>query len=347
MNDPERRPSERLLELLNGYRVSQAIHVAATLGLAELLGTGPQTAAELAGQTGTHPGSLARLLRALAAAGVLEAQAGGRYALTPVGEVLRPDAPESLEGMAAYIGRPYVWQAWVGLLHSVQTGENAFAHLHGQDLWAYRASHPEEHEIFDRAMTGNTRRVQAALLEATDFGRYETVVDVGGGLGTLLAALLEAHPGLKAVLFDQPQVVAQAAPLLAAAGLTERCRVVGGDFFEGVPGGGDAYLLKFVLHDWEDPEAVQLLRRCREAAAPGATLLVIERLMGEGTVRLTDALSDLNMLVGPGGRERTLEDYRALFAEGGFTLLEARPSRSGLTVIEGTADLALGERRDL
>ncbi len=187
-------------------------------------------------------------------------------------------------------------------------------------------------------MTGDTRRVQAALLETADFGRYGTVVDVGGGLGPLLTALLEAHPALRAVLFDQPQVVAQAGPLLAAAGLTERCRLVGGSFFESAPAGGDAYLLKFVLHDWEDPEAVQILRRCREAAAPGASVLVIERLIDERALPLSAVPSDLNMLVGPGGRERTLEESRALLAEGGFTLLKARPSRLGPTVIEGIAD---------
>ncbi|MFC4453035.1 methyltransferase [Deinococcus sonorensis] len=337
MNEPEAsaRPSDHLLTLLNGYRVSQALHVAATLGIADLLAGGPLASAELAERTGSHPGSLYRLLRALADAGVLAEHLGQRFGLTATGEALRSDAPDSLAGMARFIGRPYIWQAWSGLLHSVQTGENAFAHLNGESLWAYWAQRPEENRIFDAAMTGNTRRAQHALLERTDFGRYGTVIDVGGGRGTLLIALLQKFPDLKGVLFDQPQVVAHAGPLLTEAGLAERCRVVSGSFFEGVPPGGGAYLLKAVLHDWDDEQAIQILQRCHEAMAPGASLLVIERRMDQGVRDRHASLSDLNMLVGPGGRERTTAEFRTLFEHAGFTLTDIRDAGYGFSIIEG------------
>ena len=227
-----------------------------------------------------------------------------------------------------FVGRPYHWQAWGALLHGVRTGENAFRSVHGTDVWDYRAAHPEEGAIFDGAMTAIMLRANRHVLAAYDFGRFATVVDVGGGRGAFLNAILAAHPGLRGVLFDQPQVVAARSSAIAA-------RSSPGSFFDAVPEGADAYVLKAVLHDWEDEDAVRILRRCRAAIAPGGALLVVERDLGGPNENADAKLSDLNMMVGPGGRERTRREFAALFAAGGFALESTTPSAIGLSVFEG------------
>jgi hypothetical protein len=320
------RPGERekvgamddLLRLINGYQVSQAIHVAATLGIADQLAEGARSAGQLAAATNTHEPSLYRLLRALAAVGVLREDPDRRFTLTPLGEGLRHDAADSPAAWAAFVGRPYHWSAWSHLLHSVRTGENAFTALHGADVWAYRAEHPEESDVFDAAMTALSRRLAAAVLDAYDFGAYEVVADIGGGRGALLSAILARHPHARGVLFDQPAVVAGVA--------LERCRTVGGNFFEDVPGGASAYILKAVLHDWEDKPAVAILRTIRRAAPEGSALLIIERRLGPPNAEPAAKLSDLNMLVGPGGRERTRDEYAALLETAGYALVDETPA---------------------
>jgi O-methyltransferase domain/Dimerisation domain len=244
--------------MINGYRVSQAIYVAATLGIADLLKDGPRTSDELAAKTGTDLPALYRLLRALAAVGVLHEDDGRRFDLTPLGDQLRSDHPESLGGWAAYIGRSYYWDAWGHLLESVRTGENAFRLLTGSDVWSYRAEHPEESAIFDRAMVAQTGASNRSVIDAYDFGRFKTVCDVGGGYGSLLASLLERYPTMQGILFDQRHVVTNADDVLR--GVADRCRVVAGSFFESVPQGGDAYLLRAIIHDWEDEQATEILR---------------------------------------------------------------------------------------
>jgi len=330
-------PTVALRRLVNGYQVTQAIHVAATLGIADLLRDGPRTSAELAAQTETHAPSLHRVLRALAALGVLREEDDGRFALTEVGDCLRSDAAEPVGGWAAFVGRPYHFQGWAGLLNAVRTGDNAFQSVHGTDAWTYRARHPEDGAIFDRAMTDMTQRANRHLLEAYDFGRFGRVVDVGGGHGALLAALLAAYPQMRGVVCDQPHVVAGAPAVLEAAGLADRCEVVGGSFFDAVPAGADAYVLKAILHDWEDEDAVRILRSCRDAIAADGALLVVERELGAPNENPDAKLSDLNMMVGPGGRERTREEFAALFAETGFELQRVVPTAIGLTVFEAHA----------
>jgi len=330
-------PSAALRRLVTGYQVTQAIHVAAKLGIADLLADGPRGSDNLAAATGAHPGALYRLLRALASVGVFREEEGGRFALTDLAAGLRSDVPASLAGWAAFVGEPYQWQAWAALEHSVRTGENAFRHVHGTDSWTFRARHPELSAGFDRAMTSLSRQVTAAVLAAYDFGRFGTVVDVGGGNGALLAAILAEHPALRGVLFDQPHVVAGAGPLLAAAGVDDRAAVVGGSFFDAVPEGGDAYVLKAILHDWEDEDCLRILRTCRRAMADGAALLVVERELGPPNKTPDGKFSDLNMLVGPGGRERAPEEYAALFAAAGFRFVGGAPSDVGTGVFEGTA----------
>lgn len=326
--------AETLGRLITGAQVSQAIHVAATLGVADLLAAGPRGSEELAAETGAHAASLYRLLRALAAVGVFREDEEKRFALTPLGELLRRDVPGSLHGWAAFVGRPYFRAAWSELEHSIRTGESAFRHVHGTDVWSYRAEVPEESEIFERAMESLTASSNSALLDAFDFGRFATVVDVGGGNGALLSALLVAYPAMRGIVFDQPHVVANARSTLEAAGIADRCAVVGGSFFEKVPTGGDAYAMKSILHDWEDGEAAAILRVCRSAMTPEARLLLIERIVGAPNEDPRTKFSDLNMLVAPGGRERTIEEWGALLASAGFRLGDATPTAAGFFVIE-------------
>ena len=327
-------PGATLGRLIVGFQVSQAIHVAAALGVADLLADGPRTSDELAAATNAHSGSLYRLLRALASVGVFHEDEGRLFSLTPMGALLRSDVPGSLRGWAMHVGRPYFQAAWSHLEHSIRTGDNAFQHVHGTDVWAFRAEHPDESAIFDLAMESLTGAANQALLDAYDFGRFETVIDVGGGNGALLAALLGEFPAMRGVLLDQPHVVANAAAVLERAGVADRCEIVGGSFFDEVPTGGDAYTLKSIIHDHEDERAVAILRICRRAMAADATLLLIERIVGPPNEDPRTKFSDLNMLVAPAGRERTLQEWDALVTRAGFRLTTATPSTSGLAVIE-------------
>jgi hypothetical protein len=314
-----------LLRLVNGDRLARSIQVAAVLGLADLLEDGPRTSDDLAAATGTDPDTLYRLLRALASAGVFHEGDGQSFALTDFGDPLRTGAPDSIADWTVFVGETSHREAWGALIDSVRTGENAFRLVHGVDVWEYRAQHPDESALFDRAMAGNSRLIIGSVLAAYDFGRFGTIVDVGGGNGALLLALLDAYPALRGVLFDQPHVA-------AGVELGERGEVVTGSFFESVPDGGDAYLLKWIIHDWEDAEATAILRTIRQR---NSTVLVIERLVGPPNENAEAAFSDLNMLVGPGGRERTLDEFAALFDAAGYRLAGATPTDGPLTVIEG------------
>ncbi len=321
-------PTEALKELVDGYKLSQAIYVAAELGIADLL---PRSCEELAEETGADPATLYRLLRALAAAGVFHEEDGRRFSSTPVGECLRSDAERSLRDWILFTARPLYWNTWTGLLDSVRTGRNAFAAVNGEGMWAYRAVRPEEQAVFDRAMASLSRRLNEEILEAFDFGRFGTVVDVGGGNGAFLTALLGAHPRMRGVLFDQPHVA-------RAARLGERCEAVGGDFFDAVPAEGDAYVLKSITHDWSDEDVGRILGSIRRAASAGASVLIVERELGGPNRELEAKLSDLNMLVLPGGRERAEAEFASLLASAGFRYAGATPVMSGVHVFEGVAE---------
>ena len=331
----EQNPHAELMRLVNGYQVSQAIHVAATLGIADFLGDGPRTSDDLAAAAGVHAPSLHRVLRALAAVGVVREEADRRFSLTPMGQCLRSNADRPVGPWAEYVGRPYHWLSWGDLLHAVRTGESAFRRLHGADLWEWRERRPEEGAVFDRAMTALSLRVAEAAVAAYDFSRFRRVVDVGGGHGAILAAVLAAHPAARGVLFDQPGVVAGAEAVLRGAGVADRCEVVGGSFFEAVPGGGDAYLLKAILHDWDDAEAEAILRNCRRAVARGGALLVLERVVAPPNVDPVTKFSDLNMMVMTGGRERAEAEFATLLAAAGFRMAAVVRTETPFSVIEG------------
>lgn len=276
--DPQQAASA-LMSLINGYQISQVIHVAAMLGIADLLKDGPRASAEIANATGTHLPSMYRLLHALASAGVLEEKADAHFSLTNIGECLASDSSQARAAWARYAGRPYVWQSWGDLLHSVTTGEDAFRHLHGGGVWDWRAQRPDESRNFDAAMTELSRGFVEAIAAVLDFSRWDCIVDVGGGQGAFLAGILALHPTAKGILFDLPHVVAGAPAVLQAPGVADRCQTVSGDMFHAVPPGGDAYIVKNVLMDEDDAEVCAILRACRSGIKPSGRLIVIERLL--------------------------------------------------------------------
>jgi predicted O-methyltransferase YrrM len=323
------------MRLISAFRISQCVRVTAELQLPELLAGGPRSAADLAAKTGCHPPSLRRLLRALVALEVLREEAGG-YALTPLGEELGGDRAGPA---ATFFPAEVHWTAWLRLDHSIRTSERAFDFVHGMRDWDFYASRPEWGARFDGAMRASAAPVASALARAVDFSRYRTVVDVGGGVGTVLIAIAGAYPGVRGVLFDRPDVVERAAARLREAGLADRIEAVGGSFLERVPEGGDAYLLKSILHDWEDQSSRAILGRIREAAAAGADLLVVERVLPEhpGPEDLDSLLGDLNMLVNNGGQERTVEEFRALMEATGFRLEDVVETGTAWSVLRGVA----------
>jgi O-methyltransferase domain/Dimerisation domain len=326
--------SSELVRLLDGFRVTQAIHAAVDLGIPDLLAGGERTADDLAEASGADPSALYRLLRALASLGVLHEAEGRRFSLTALGEPLRGDVPGSLRGWVRLTGRDHVWRSWGNLANALRSGENSFRQLHGAGVFEWRADHPEESAIFDAAMMSLTSAANAAILAAYDFGRFGTIVDIGGGNGTLLASILDAHPSARGILFDQAHVVSGAEPILRAAGVIDRCDVVAGTFFEAVPEGGDAYVLKSIIHDWEDEESVEILSACREAMAARSVVLLVERDLGAPNENPAAKLSDLNMFVMPGGRERSDDEYAALFAQAGLRHSSTTPAANGYAVIE-------------
>ena len=328
------QPRVALQQLVQGYRVTQMLSVVAKLGIADLLEDGPRTADELAAVSGAHPDALYRVLRALASLGVFEEVEPRRFALTPLAEPLRASHPDSMRSMALYQGDD-VYRAWGDLLYSVMTGAPAFDHVFGASHFEYMAQHPEISEPFDRAMSEGSRRVAASVVAAYDFDHMATVMDVGGGHGVLLAAILRAHQSLRGMLFDQPHVVAGAQLVLDAAGVADRCETVSGDFFAAVPPGSDYYILRHILHDWDDERGVAILRTCAQALVPSGKVLVIEAIVASGNEGPQTKFLDLQMLVMNGGRERTAAEYERLFAAAGLRLTRIIPTTSDANIIEG------------
>lgn len=336
MADDVRANRERLLGMVNGFMLSQALHAFTVLGLADEIGAGRRTAADLGARVQADPIAVNRLLRALSAAGVLDEDEEGGFGLTPLGEGLRQDASASLAGWTALVGSTNFWTNWGGLVESIRTGKTGWRLRLDVDAWDYRAQHPEENQRFDRAMVSITSVYADTVAEDYDFPRFATIVDIGGGRGTLIAEILRRNPAARGVVFDQPHVVEGARPLLQANGLLERCQVVAGSFFESVPEGGDAYILKSVLHDWYDPEAMRILKTVRAAMRPDSVLLVVERILDPPNQGLSGKLTDLNMLVNPGGTERTRSEWDRLFTAGGFRLRDLHPTHGIFTVLEST-----------
>jgi hypothetical protein len=328
---------DRLIDLVTNAAISQAVAVAVELGIADALGDDWKSVDELAGLTHCHPPSLLRLMCALAAFGLVNEGADGKFSLTPLGRLIRSDASHGFRANLLWWGK-YRWRVWANLLHSVRTGDSARRHVFGSDGFAQFNDDPEAASIFNSAMTEVSGMIADSVARSCDFDTMRTMVDVGGGQGTLLSGILTAHRGARGILFDLPHVVDGARRELMRADVLDRCEIVTGDFFDSVPAGGDAYLLKAVLHDWNDEKSIAILRNCHAAATKGAKVLVIEQIMPERIVaseyhqRVT--VRDLNMLVMLHGRERTLRDFRGLFEAAGLDFVSTTRVALGFSVIE-------------
>lgn len=334
MRTNETTPATTLLHMVTGHWVTQAIYVAAKLGIADLLKGGPRTSEELAMSTGTHAPSLYRLLRALANIGVFEEDETGCFGLTSIGQCLASNAPDSMRARAMVSGEEW-YHVWGDLLYSVQTGQTAFDHVLGVPFFQYLAHNDATAAIFNKTMTASSAQVAAAVVAAYDFSWAKTIVDVGGGHGSLIASILNANPQARGILFETPEVTDGATTHLVAAGLAERCDVVAGDFFEAVPSGGDVYLLSFILHDWDDERSIAILKNCQRAMAPDGRLLLIEQVIPHANEPSFSKMYDLHMLVLMGGRERTEAEYRMLLHAAGFRLTTIIPTQSPRSIIEG------------
>ena len=338
MAPQELPPPLALLRMATGYYVSCAIHVAAKLGIADLMSEGPRHYRELAAATGTHAPSLHRVLRLLASVGVLAEEATGSFALTPIGACLRSEGPGSMRAAALLFGG-VTQQAWGDLLHSVTTGEPAFRRRFGMDSFSYMAQHPEEAANFDKAMADFTGQIANAVAASYDFSGFALAIDVGGGNGALLAGILEAYPNLRGLVFEQSHVAERAGQWIETTGIADRCEAVGGDFFAQVPGGGDVYILKHVIHDWDDDRGIAILRNCRRAMGGRAKLLVIEGIypprIDQSDASRGAASNDVNMLVCTGGRQRSEEEFRSLYRAAGFRLTRIIPTPARVSLVEG------------
>ena len=332
-NAPEKSPGQIMTQLLLGNRVQQAIYVAAKLGIADLLLDGPKSSEELAQDTGAHPGALHRLLHALTGYGIFASDGQHRFGLTPLASLLRDGTRNSKRAFALWSGG-LSYELFGALEYSVMTGQPAINHIHGMDFLDYLAQNPDVGDLFDAFMSRQTAPL-GPVLAAYDFTGINTIVDVGGGRGELLAAVLSAHPTMRGILIDTPRVIEGTKYFLEAAGIADRCTLLGGDIFESMPGGGDAYILKSVVHGVDDNLAAQLLTSCRQAMNHDGKLLLFEIVMPPGNEPSPGKLMDLLMLVGSYGRERTEEEFRSLFTVAGFRMANIMTTKYGYSLIEG------------
>lgn len=331
----QQQPETSLLGLVTGCWVSQAIYVAAKLGIADLIGAGPKSCQQLAAATQTDPGALFRILRALASVGIFAEDAAGEFRLTPLAAQLQSGSPGSLRALAILMGETEHWRTWEAVMHSVRTGQSAFTQMFGVPLFQYFSTHPEAARIFDEAMTSRSGAENSAILGGYDFSAARVVIDIGGGQGSLLVSILRTEPGARGILLDLPHVRDQCRARLADAGQDHRCEFKAGDFFAGVPEGGDVYMLKRIIHDWDDRRSALILENCRKAMRPGSHLLVVEPIVPPGNAPSFSKLLDLLMLVWQeGGRERTESEHRALLAAAGFTVNRIIPTIAGVSIIE-------------
>ncbi|MBC7809930.1 MAG: methyltransferase [Burkholderiales bacterium] len=318
----------------NAYWISRIVYAAAKLGLADLLADGPKNAAELCGPTHTHAPTLHRLMRTLASLGILTEQDAQRFALTPLGEALKTNAPGSARATLLSFGSEWINAAWDEIMYSLETGQTGMQKAWNMPFFEYLAQHPDMASLFSETMVGFHGAEPPAIAAAYDFSPFETIVDVGGATGNLLAAILAQHAGPRGILFDMPHVVSEAPALLKAHGVAERVSIESGSFFEAVPAGGDAYLLSHIIHDWNEDQCLTILSNCRKAMKPGGRLLIIEMVLPAGDTPHPGKVLDMVMLVIPGGQERIESEYAALLEKAGFRLTSVIPTDSAVSLVE-------------
>jgi SAM-dependent methyltransferase len=322
------------MQMVFGKFTTQALSVVARFRIADHLATGPKTASELAAAIGLNSGHLYRLMRALTGLRLFEADESGRFSLTPMGNMLRSDVSGSVRAIATYVADPWSWKPWGELAECIKSGQPVFNRMFGEGAFDYLGKHPDEARTFNEGMTGFSQQAAAAVMKVYDFSKFGTIVDVGGGYGTLLIAILNETQSARGIVFDAPSVAAEAAKAISAAGLSERCRAEGGDFFEAVPAHGDLYLLKHVIHDWNDASATRILRTCRSAIPPSGKLLLVETIVPPGFAPHMSHMLDLEMMVLCDGKERTEPEYREVLAGSGFRLTRVIPTEGAHGLIE-------------
>ncbi|OLP15530.1 methyltransferase [Leptolyngbya sp. 'hensonii'] len=325
------------MQMITGMWVTQSIYVAASLGIADLLQGGVRSVDELAQASGAQAPHLYRVLRALASVGIFTEVAPGQFGLTAIAEYLRSDVPGSLRALSRTVSDTWQWNCWGDILNIVKTGQPAMQRLYQvQDTFTYLTQNPESGAIFDDAMTGWAKTIHTAVIDAYDFSGVQTLVDIAGGHGMLLASILAANPMLRGILFDLPNVVAGAGPLLEQAQVLNRCQIQGGSFFAAIPTGGDAYLMSHILHDWGDADCVRILQNIRQAIAEQGRLLIVEMVIPPGDTPHFGKFLDVDMMaIFSGGRERTAAEYQELFQAAGFQLNRIIPTAAPVSVIEG------------
>jgi len=327
--------AHQLDEMITGYWVSQAIYAAAKFGIADLLKDGPKTAEQLAAATSTNADALYRLLRALASIGIFAEGKARQFSLTPLAEPLQSNVAGSKRALALMAGDEQ-FRSWSEIAYSIQTGKRAFDKVFGEPIFDYLGGHPDKARIFDAAMVGIHGRESSSILEAYDFSGISVLADIGGGNGSQITAILQKLTQIKGILFDLPHVVERARDSMGTAKVLDRCQLLGGNFFESVPSGADAYMLRHIIHDWEEEKALTILRNCHQAMPSSGKLLVIESIIPPGNEPFGGKFLDLVMLLIPGGKERTEEEYRELFEKAGFDLSRIVPTDTAVSILELT-----------
>lgn len=319
-------PSMQTMQIIwPGAMAAQAMYAAAKLGIADALKDGPRAIDDLAHATETHGPSLRRLLRALTSLGVFAESTEGKFKNTDLSDSLRSDHPESVRAWAIFLGAPFIWKTWMDLCETVRTGQPAANRVYGKPFFAHLAEHSDDAAVFNAAMSAGSDMIGPLIVSAYDFSRFQHIVDVGGGHGALLHAILSTNPDLHGLLYDLPAVIAGAA-LLRRGPIAGRCELLGGDFFEAVPGGADAYVLKGIIHDWNDDDALTILKNCRRAIRHDGRLLLLETILEPSNESDLGKFMDVLMLTLVGGRERTEADFRTLLREAGFSLTRIIPA---------------------
>jgi hypothetical protein len=325
------------MQLGTGYMASACLQVAARLKIADLLAQGPKPVHDLAAAVGANEDRLYRVLRVMASLGVFHETAPRTFGITPAAELLRSDVPNSFRDMALWITSPFHFRIYSEMLHSVKTGQITIEHVHGKPVFEYFSQNPEISELFNNGMTCLSKVVTPALLEAYDFKGIQTLMDVAGGHGALLGAILNQYPEMQGILIDLDHVIQGAKQLPQNQALAHRCEFLTGDFFTEVPAGADAIIMKHIIHDWDDDKAMVILKNCRKALAgkPKGKILLVESVLPEGNEPHPGKFIDLEMFVFPGGRERTEREFRDLFASAGLRLTRVIPMKAPLWLVEG------------
>ncbi len=327
-------PHQQIDGMITGYWISQAIYAAAKFAIADHLNGGPKTVGELANATSTNPDALYRLLRALASVGIFVEGKPRQFSLTPLAEPLRSDVPGSKRALALMSGDEQ-FRTWAEIDYSIRTGRSAFDMVFGKPIFDYLGEHPDKAQIFDAAMVGIHGRESNAILDAYDLSAFGSVADIGGGNGSQITGILQRHKMMKGILFDLPHVIERAEERIHAAGLLDRCSLVPGSFFDAVPDGAGAYILRHIIHDWDEEKCLTILRNCHRAMSPASKLLVIESVIPPNNEPFHGKFLDLVMLLIPGGKERTEDEYRTLFERAGFELTQIVTTSTEISILEG------------